>query len=666
MTGHRKTFVATLCTALALVGLTGCAKGPKISRDDVNILFITLDTTRADQLGCYGNETGLTPNLDALAAEATVFEEAISPVPLTLPAHTSMMTGLYPLHHGVRINGWFLLAPEHITLAELLKEQSFATGAVISSYVLDKQFQLDQGFDFYDDDMSQGFQKNEFSTIERRADAITASGLDWLEAHRDRRFFLWLHYYDPHHPYDPPAGFNIYGDTEFLRYQGEIAYMDDHVGRVLRKLKEMGLYDRTLIIAVGDHGEAFGRNNEYGHALLIYNTTLHVPLIVRLPNIDGISYRAGRRVGGRVGLADILPTLLEILGIELTVPVDGHSLLPFLEGKEKDPSWPLYAETAQGKLTKDYSQLSGIYEDNWKYILAPAPELYDLSEDPTEQRNLAASVPSEAERMKDRLVALISQPATLPGSSTFEMDAEAEERLRSLGYIGGSSLPQESLDELENDLVRACQTGKDPKDMMDYNNLVMAASSYLVSNQPGRALRTLKKASDLSQGEIDDKLLNYRASAYTQLRLFDSAIETYYQLLELHPNDPGVLNNLALAYHNKGQSDRAVELLRDVVRRSPLFYNFHLNLGNVYDDLAEYDQADRLYAKALELAPNAAGKREEVRYNMALSLHRRGKSEDARSILENILQARPDHEQARSLLGTVQSRLGRERSGAAQ
>ncbi len=657
MTVRRRTFAAALCAALMLSSLTGCSRSPKIARDELNILLITLDTTRADQIGCYGNQRGLTPNLDALAAEGTLFEEVISPVPLTLPAHASILTGLYPLHHGVRINGWFLLAEEHVSLAEILQDRGFATAAVLSAYVLDEQFQLGQGFDVYDDDLSHGFQKTEFSTIERRGDAVTAAGLDWLENNGDERFFLWLHYYDPHHPYDPPDGFNIYGDTEYERYEGEVAFMDDQIGRVLRKLKETGLYDRTLIIAVGDHGEAFGRNNEYGHSLFIYNTTLEVPLIMRLPDIDGVSCRAGRRVGGRISLVDIAQTLLEILGMELEVPVDGRSLVPFIEGKDNAPDWPVYAETAQGKLTRNWSQLSGIYDGKWKYILAPTPELYDLTEDPTEQRNLAATIPSEAERMKDRLVELISRPGTLPGSSTFEMDAEAEERLRSLGYISASSLPEEGLDQVENDLVEACRTGDDPKDMMAYHNLVMAATNYLVLNQPGRALRTLKEARDTKAGEVDIQLLGHMASAYAQMKLFDSAIETYEEIFELHPEEVGMRNNMALAYHAKGQSKRAIEILKDVIERSALYHDFHVNLANVYDDLGKYELADRYYAEALELAPEAAGQREEVRFNIALSLYRRGKLEDAQALLLQVIEERPEHVDAGRLLETVRSRL---------
>ncbi|MCK4546464.1 MAG: sulfatase-like hydrolase/transferase [Candidatus Eisenbacteria sp.] len=658
-----KRWIVVLWTAAALLALLGCGnRGPKVARDNLNILLITLDTTRSDQLGCYGNTKGLTPNLDALAAEGTLFEEVVSPVPLTLPAHASMLTGLNPIHHGVRINGWFLLAEDHITVPEILKDEGFATGAVISAYVLDHQFQLNQGFDLYDDDLSRGFQKTEFSTIERRGDAVTASGLKWLEDHRDQRFFLWLHYYDPHHPYDPPAGFDIYGLSDFEHYQGEIAFMDDQIGQVLARLKELGLYDRTVVMAVGDHGEAFGRHEEYGHGLLIYGSTISVPLIMRLPGIEGISSRPGRRVGGRISLVDITPTLLDILGLELPGPMDGHSLVPCIEGRENNPQWPIYCETAQGKLTRNWSQLSCIIVDDWKYTLAPTDELYNLSEDPLEQRNLSMTLPSEAERMKNKLVELITRPASLPGTSTFEMDAEAEERLRSLGYISASSIPDEQLEQITTDLVQACQTGKDPKDMMAYNNLVTSATTYLTRNQPGRALRTLKEARDMAGGDVDIQLLGHMAGAYVQLKLFDAAIETHREIIKRHPDEVGMRNNMALAYHSKGESSKAIEILRDVLERSSKYYEYYLNLANVYDDLRRFEMADPYYDKALELAPVAAGKREEVRFNIALSYQRRGRTADARDLLEAVLEVRPEHSDARALLETVNEQLRAGRS----
>jgi arylsulfatase A-like enzyme/Tfp pilus assembly protein PilF len=600
----------------------------------------------------------LTPVLDALAKEGTRFEEVYAPVPLTLPSHTTMLTGLYPIHHGVRINGWFLLAEEQISVAEVLREQGIATGAVISSYVMDDQFQLDQGFDFYDDDFSKGFQKTEFSTIERRGDAVTESGLRWLDEHKDGRFFLWLHYYDPHHPYDPPPEFALYGTSEFEHYQGEIRFMDHQIGLVLERMKELGLYDRTLIVAAGDHGEAFGAHEEFGHGLMLYNTTVHVPLIMRFPEIEGFSCRRGQDVGGRISLVDLAPTFLDILGLDLPGPMDGRTLIPYVEGKEKDPDWPIYMETAQGKLTRNWSQLSCICVDGLKYILAPTPELYDLTEDPLEQRNLSVARPSEAERMKDKLVRLITQPASLPGTSTFEMDEEAEERLRSLGYISASSIPEESLEQITTDLVAACQTGKDPKDMMAYANLLTGATTHLAANQPGRALRTLKEARDMSGGETDIQLLGHMAGAYVQLKLFDAAIETYYEILELHPAEVGMKNNLALAYHSKGESGRAIEILKEVLERSSLYYEYELNIANVYDDVRKFDLADEHYARALERAPAAAGKREEVMYNIALSYYRRGRDADAAEVLREVIENRPDHSDAQSLLLRVNTRLG--------
>jgi len=654
--------IAAVGVACLTVAGSGCGqRGPSVPRDQVSVLLLTLDTTRQDQLGCYGSNRGLTPNLDALARDGVLFEEAIAPVPLTLPSHCSILTGLYPFRHGVRANGWFRLSDEQVSIAETLQDAGFATCAVIGAYVLDHQFQIDQGFDLFDDDLSQGYQDSRYGVVERRAEAVTQSAISWLEEHAGKRFFLWVHYYDPHHSYAPPPEFNVYGDEPFDRYRGEIRYMDDSVGKVLDALDRLGLSDRTLIVAVGDHGEAFGEHQEMGHAMLVYNSTLHVPFLVRSPRIEGLSIRSGARLGGRVSLVDVAPTILDILGLEFPGPTDGRSLVAHMQGKGPRPDWPIYAESAHGKITRQWSQISGVYSGRWKYILAPTPELYDLSADPGEERNLAATQPSQAEKMKSELVALVTSPGVVAGSSArFEMDADAEDRLRSLGYVDGTSPSQEDLEQINTDLIEACQTGKDPKNMMEYNNLVAMATGALADNQPAAALRLLRKAREM-EGD-NSQLLDRTGTAYSQLKLFGAAIETFEKALEVNPNDRGAMNSLAIAYHNSGQSQRAIEILEEVVARAPHFYEHHLNLANVYDDTGRFALADREYEQALELAPAAAGKRQEVQYNMALSLFRRERYAEAEKILESAVQARPDYQEARALLGRVTSRLRTPRS----
>jgi len=653
-----------------LATLAGCARSPQVPRDQLHILLITLDTTRADVLGCYGSREGLTPNLDALAGDGVLFD-AVAPVPLTTPSHASILTGLYPFHHGVRMNGFFRLDREHVTLAEILKPRGMTTGAVLAAYVLARLFQLDQGFEFYDDDLSRGLQKTVFSIIERRADAVTASAFEWLDDQTAapvaeggaRPFFLWLHYFDPHAPYEPPKEFDLYGTDPLGKYKGEIAYTDHEIGRVVAKLKEMDLYDRTVIVVAGDHGEAFGRHGEHGHGLVIYESTLRVPLILRIPDVEGFSCRRGARMEDRASLVDIAPTLLDLLGVQAPRATDGRSLLPLIQGAETTPERPVYAETAEGKLVWQWSQLAAVYSGPWKLILAPSPELYNLREDRFEERNLAPAEPARVERMTNLLSELVSAPGVRVPTATFEMDADAEERLRSLGYISGSSLEDKQLEEIEIDLVTACRTGRNANEMTGFTNLITMTMNHLQWNQPGRALRSAKKAREMI-GEDRPKLLGFMAAAFNQLRLFDSAIEAYEKMLEQRPNELGVLGNLAVTHHNKGNSTQAIEILNDVIRRSPQDYYHRLNLANMYDDLGRYDAADRQYANALELAPTTAGQRNKVRYNLALSLMRRGRLAQARDLLEQILDEWPDREDARTLLGKINQRMGSSGSSA--
>jgi len=273
---------------------------------EVNILLVTLDTTRADRIGCYGYEEAKTPNMDSLALDGVVFSNAYCQVPLTLPSHCSILTGTYPLYHQVHNNGFYYLSPSCLTLAEILKERGFKTAAFVSSFTVDSRFGIDQGFDFYDDKfMEEEILKN--FTSERKAEKVFASFSNWLDENYRQKFFCWIHFFDPHVPYDPPPPFK----EEFSGrpYDGEIAYMDHYIGKMLEKIKEKNIADNTLIILAGDHGEAFGEKNEVDHGFFIYDVTLRVPLIFYSQNY----LPKGLAVNARVRLIDIMPSILEML-----------------------------------------------------------------------------------------------------------------------------------------------------------------------------------------------------------------------------------------------------------------------------------------------------------------------------------------------------------------
>ena len=651
---------AALLAAASLVWLAGCAGGRHVPPGEMNVLLVTLDTTRPDELGCYGSEEGLTPHLDALAREGTVFENVIAPVPITVASHASILTGLYPFRHGVRANGFYRLGEEQVSVAEMFQAKGVATAAVIGAFVLDHSFGLNQGFDTYEDDMGKRAGAGQANPLERRADDVTQSALGWLREHGDRRFFLWVHYFDPHFPYEPPPAYALYGSDDRGRYRGEIAYMDANVGRLVAALKELKLYDRTAIVAAGDHGEAFGEHGELGHGLCMYNSTLRVPLVVRLPRVEGVSSARGRRVAGRVSLVDVAPTLLELAGIEAAVSFDGRSLVLCLGGKGEAPDRRLYAETAEGKLTRGWSQLSGIYAGEWKYILAPRPELYDLAADPGEERNQAPALSARASELEAELVRLVSQAPPRPAAPRQELNSQAIESLRSLGYLTGASLPQdEVLQQVDTDLVAACTSGRDPKDMIEPASLIDRGVRYLGEGKPQEALRVVREARD--KGGESLELLQALAPAFAELQMVDSALVAHQKILALLPDAAAmsssqkatyefVLNNMGVLYTKTGRLDRAEEAYRKAIASSPGSFQYHLNLALLYQDKGEFASADREFTAALDLAPATGEASQQIKLAWAYSLYRRGQLAEARKRVEEILATNPRDPRAQQLM----------------
>ena len=356
-----------LAAALLAAGIsTGCGQRP-------NVLLITMDTTRADRLGLYGYERAETPAIDGVGEEAIVFERCFSPVPLTLPAHSSLMTGLYPPRHGVRANG-AVVAPEAETLAEILRREGYATGAAVGAFVLDSQFGLGQGFDHYDDE-TQPRQRRFFYT-ERHAELVTDAALAWWNKQSTRPVFLWVHYFDPHAPYEPP-GF----DATFSHrhaYDAEISFVDQQVKRLVEAFDT----SETMVILTADHGEALGEHGEASHGLFVYNATLRVPLIVRFPD----RRHAGQRISTPVSLVDVLPSLMSWIDLPIPPNLDGVPL-PLEEGAA---GRPIYFENDHLPSRFGWSRLDGVLDGDVKFIRAPRPELYDLAADRYEEHNLYA------------------------------------------------------------------------------------------------------------------------------------------------------------------------------------------------------------------------------------------------------------------------------------
>jgi arylsulfatase A-like enzyme len=433
-----------------------------------NVILISLDTTRADAVSCGGGPESGSPNIAALARDGVVFERAYAPAPVTLPSHASLLTGRVPTAHGVFDNGRYALAAHHTTLAEVFRERGFNTAAFVSALVMESKFGLDQGFDTYDDEI------DESAVIgERRGDVTTGRAIEWLEAHRGEENFLFLHLFDPHAPYEAPEPFasrarDLYrGAPEYLQaYAAEVAFADHCVGLLVRKLQELGLYDSSLICVTADHGESLGEHGENTHGYFIYNSTVKVPLVFKVPGAT-----PGARVPEAVGLIDIPPTLLSLTGASLGREIEGRDLAGRLRG-----SGAVAPERAIVSLSvepRKYggSSLLGIIAGDHKYIRAPRSELYNLAEDPTESRNRVNVEPRRADELRGLLQLEVERSASPETPrEQLSVDADTLGMLESLGYVVAGT---------GDDPVGLEKDALDPKDLIEYHRKTLVAMSYV-------------------------------------------------------------------------------------------------------------------------------------------------------------------------------------------
>ena len=417
----------TKSTLLSIVVLVlsawGCRSTPPPA--PLGVLLITLDTTRADRLSPYGFMDVSMPHLERLAREGVVFDQAMSVAPLTLPAHVSLFTGLFPPRHAVRENASPPLGAGHLTLAESLDAQGFSTAASVGSGVLNGDRGLRQGFEQYSQ-VATGDQRSG-TPGQRNAESVVNDAIRWLDTVGDSRFFLWTHLYDPHRPYDPPEPFASRHASDL--YIGEIAYVDSQIGRLLDTLARQHLLDRTIVIVAGDHGESLGEHGERDHGIFLYENVLRVPLIIRTPQVSP------RRVGSLVRLVDVMPTVLDLLGLPVP-PTDGVSLVNLMTGGSDELD--AYAESEYPRRF-GWSPLRSVRDSRFKLIDAPRPELYDLQLDPYEVRNVYAERRATARAMMQRLRSIAGNSAV--GDAVIEaptpdsMAIALRERLSALGYV---------------------------------------------------------------------------------------------------------------------------------------------------------------------------------------------------------------------------------------
>ncbi|MBN1221635.1 MAG: sulfatase-like hydrolase/transferase, partial [Candidatus Aminicenantes bacterium] len=549
---------------------------------NLNVLLVTLDTTRADRIGCYGYEQAETPNLDRLASEGVRFADAYCQVPLTLPSHSSILTGTYPIYHRVHNNGLYYLSPEFTSLAEVLKEKGFATAAFVSSFTVDSRFGVDQGFDVYDDDFLEGKGIKDFAS-ERRAEKVFDSFSEWIDKNHDKKFFSWVHFYDPHMPYDPPSPFK----EKFTKrlYDGEIAYMDYYIGRLRDLMQEKNILDKTLIVLAGDHGEALGEKSEVEHGLYIYDVTLRVPLIFFAPgHLPG-----GLVLDAKVRLIDIMPTICDMLKISIHEDVQGTTLLPYMRGSKKN-DLASYIETYLPREFYGWSELVGLIDEEWKYIKAPRPELYNLKDDPREEHNLYTEQGGIVSKLEKKLANLIQTGSSMGNAQKRKLTKEEVERLRSLGYLAGEFEGDDSKKDLP-----------DPKDKIDEYILFAQARRHTYEKNYEQAEKNYQELLRLNAGAAWGYV--YSALLYQKMGRPDDALQILEKGRERLPDSVVILTRLSKIYLGNMKAEQAYQACQIVLRKDPRNFDALYTSGIALFNMNRWQEASDCFAKALAIEP---------------------------------------------------------------
>ena len=589
--------VAPAHTAAAGVTLGALPRG--VTRDRLNLVVVTLDTTRADRIGAYGRPTASsTPVFDRLAGDGVLFEQAMTSAPLTLPAHATMFTGHFPPQHGVRDNGGFFLDPSAITLAERLKARGYRTGAFVGAFVLDSKWGLDQGFDHYADDFDLSKVKAlSLGNVQRRADQVVDLALPWLEAVRTEPFFAWLHFYDAHAPYEAPEPFA----TQYRGqpYNGEVAFADAQLGRVVAFLEERGLLDTTIVVVLGDHGESLGEHEEGTHGFFVYETATHVPFLMRAP----FAATRGRRVPGLVRTADLTPTVLDLLGGapaggEAAAP--GRSLVALMTGAQADLGAEAYAEAMYPLHHYGWSALRAVRIGQYKLIDAPRPELFDLTADPGETTNLFDTRRDVGNRLQRALRALEAQFARAGAPPPAEtIDPETRARLTSLGYVSSFVAT-----ETDDTIVRA-----DPKDKIALFNLMSEARDLGHDDDAD----TTRMIALLQQVVTDDPQVIDAwfslGNVYYRRGDFTAALGHFTRALALKPDYDLALINMANAYRALGRDDDALAGYEHYLRVDPKNAWVHYQAGEIHLDRGALERASEYFQQALAIDPKVAAAR---------------------------------------------------------
>jgi len=600
-----------------------------------NILLITVDTLRADHLGCYGDARAFTPHMDRLAADGVLFEGAETAAPITLPAHASILTGTYPAFHGVRNNGTYRLGPRAETLAEVLKAHGYRTGAVISGYPLVTRYGLSQGFDSYDDRLPPE-KERQIGFRERRAEEVSQSGISWLEAGAGQRFFLWLHYFDPHAPYIPPSPYA----ERFSRspYDGEVTYVDAEIGRVLEKVRQMGLSEKTLVVLVSDHGEGLGEHGEATHGVFLYETTLRVPMILSLPG----PLPRGRRVATPVRTIDLMPTILRLADLPEPDDLQGTSLLPLVSRRPPDLLLKSISETLLPRENYGWSEMAALRVGDWKYIQAPREELYDLRTDPGEADNLAEKRGGDLARMREEIQQLMAAAVPTGASIAYrqELDETAREGLRSLGYIWAPGPSRNT-------------SFPDPKDMSYLLAFLDEASRLYARGDFARAVAKFGEVLAIDPGNLTALL--HRGNARVEAGDSAGAAADFEAVLVQRPRNPKVLVNLGTAQMGQGLLNESARTFRQVLELDPDSDKAYAGLGLVLVLQGKQAEAVEAFQKALAFNPAS----QEAKQGLAAAQAAGGQTELAEATYRKALEENPADARAALALARILYESGR-------
>ena len=598
-------------------------------------MLVTIDTLRADRLGAYGNTTVATPNLDRLAREGAIALHASAQVPLTRPSHVSLLTGLYPAEHGIRDNVSPPLRPSVPVLAEILKQRGFRTGAFVSSIVLSKQSGLGRGFDTFADQFEIGDDDARFlNTIQKRGDMTVAEAAAWLRQPGSERRFAWVHLYDPHDPYEPPEPYA----TRYAGrlYDGEVAWSDDLVGRLDAVLAETGRRDDTLLVVTADHGEGLDEHGEAVHGFFVYETTLHVPLIVRGPRVT-----PGIKVNGITRLIDVMPTVLDLLGLaDATPTVSGRSLAPALIGKAVTDE-PTFAESLTPLIHYGWSDLRALRDGKWKYILAPRPELYDLDRDPGELKNLVDEEPNRARAFRSGIEQQLRlEQAARRGveSPAATVPADMLEKLGALGYVSGTASAGRA-------------SGADPKDKIEeYKTLNTLMREGLVGLRERRYADSLARFQALFGHGVDSFESHYYAArALTGLERWREAAVHYQGAIAKLPSYTAAYLGLADTYLADGKVDQALDAVRRGQKAAPDDPRLIEREGDIERRQGGREVAARAYERVAQMAPRDA----LVRIKLGEVYRDAGRSADAVRVMREAIQLDPATASYWNALGMV-------------